>query len=87
MRKEGTGKPASHTRSPSVVEDELVVGAEGVHVRRGPARRRVVRAGRAEEAVEVDSASGGGSHSGHTAAVVFTYNFPTITFPATFCLN
>lgn len=36
---------------PGVVEDELVVGGEGgVHVRRGPPRRRVVRPGRAEEA-------------------------------------
>ena len=37
---------------PGVVEDELVVGGEGgVHVRRGPPRRRVVRPGRAGKTV------------------------------------
>ena len=52
-RKEG---PNSHY-SPSVVEDELVVGAELVHVRGGPSGRRVVRTGRAGVAE-------GGSQSG-----------------------
>ena len=46
-RKEGTS-----LHLPGVVEDELVVGGEGgVHVRRGPPRRRVVRPGRAGKTV------------------------------------
>ena len=47
---DGRGEQVLHL--PSVVEDELVVGGEGgVHVRRGPPRRRVVRPGRAGKTV------------------------------------
>ena len=65
---------------PGVVEDELVVGGEGgVHVRRGPPRRRVVRPGRAGKMTVAAVAR-------QTVDSLTSYNFAAITITNSFKL-